>query len=72
MIIPIELNSIQPLEVVSVVRVICWNNQDDHDYYRNQACLSYYMHNPVSNALYNPSMDPKLTTIFQSSSSLKV
>ena len=37
-IIPIELNSIQLIEVVSVVRVICWNNQDDHMETRH-ACL---------------------------------
>ena len=38
-IIPIELNSIQLIKVVSVVRVICWNNQDDHMETRH-ACLT--------------------------------
>ena len=38
-IILMELNSIQLIEVVSVVRVICWNNQDDHMETRH-ACLT--------------------------------
>ena len=38
-IIQIELNSIQPIEVVSVIRVICWNKQDDHMETRH-ACVT--------------------------------
>ena len=43
-IIQIELNSIQPIEVVSVVRVICWNNQDDHMETRHFFYLFFYFY----------------------------